>query len=286
MVISNTLDIPKLRLNYFPNTTINKLLILGDDTVIEEFEENPEQISTLCICGNRNSLLSFYNMADYISKFEYLNALSIPFFLIEKLKSGDIPNSVNVLKIDITEDFKQKDNNINWPTDVILPNITSIIFSFCHTASRISNLFGIHPHNFPNLRYLNCKLDKNGKILDYIKPFNHLSFLEVEHIGNNSLFDVIPDQLKNLIIVDTGRDFQTNGISRIRSLEAVLFNSIKAEIDCSIFNSLSHLKELTIWNSKRITNIEALLECKCLKKISIINCGNPLKNLLHRFLST
>lgn len=52
MVISNTLDIPKLRLNYFPNTTINKLLILGDDTVIEEFEENPEQISTLCICGN------------------------------------------------------------------------------------------------------------------------------------------------------------------------------------------------------------------------------------------
>ena len=115
-----------------------------------------------------------------------------------------------------------------------LPNITSIIFSFCHTASRISNLFGIHPHNFPNLRYLNCKLDKNGKILDYIKPFNHLSFLEVEHIGNNSLFDVIPDQLKNLIIVDTGRDFQTKWHITNKKFGSSAFNSIKAEIDCSI----------------------------------------------------
>lgn len=133
------------------------------------------------------------------------------------------------------------------------------------------------------MRYLKCKLDKKGKVLDDIKPFNNLSFLEVEHIGNNLLFDAIPDQLKNLIIVDAGRDFQTNGISQIKNLEAALFNSIKAEIDCSVFTSLSYLKELAIWNSKKIINIEALLECECLKKISIINCGSPLKNLLHRF---
>lgn len=80
MGISNTLDIPKLRLKYFPNITVNKLLVLGNDTVIEDFEENSEQVSTLCICGNRNSMVSFYDMTDYISKFDYLNALSIPFF--------------------------------------------------------------------------------------------------------------------------------------------------------------------------------------------------------------
>jgi len=275
------MNIPKLRLNYFPNTIANKLHVLNNNMIVEEFEEDLDQISTLCIDGNEKDILSSNILGD-LYKFRHLNVLSIPSFLIGQLKKGDIPNSVSILKINIPEKFKQKRIDIIRP-DVILPNVKSIIFSFSSNSIRIDNLLGISPKNFPNLEYLNCRLDKKGKILDFIKPFKSLLFLEVEFVGNNPLFESISAQLKTLVIVGADHEFQINDISKIKNLEAILLNGIKSEINCSVFTFLSNLKELSIWNSKKIINIESLLNCKYLKNISVINCGNPFRKLHHRF---
>ena len=161
------MDIPKLRLNYFPNTIANKLHVLKNNMIVEEFEEDLDQVSTLCIDGNEKDILSSNILGD-LYKFRHLNVLSIPFFFDwSNLKKKIYQNTVSILKINIPENFKQKHIDIICP-DVILPNVKSIIFSFSSNSIRIDNLLGISPNNFPNLEYLNCRLDKKGKILDFI----------------------------------------------------------------------------------------------------------------------
>ena len=53
------MDIPKLRLNYFPNTIANKLHVLKNNMIVEEFEEDLDQVSTLCIDGNEKRYIVF-----------------------------------------------------------------------------------------------------------------------------------------------------------------------------------------------------------------------------------
>lgn len=276
------MNIPKLRLEYFPNTTENRLHVLSNRVVLEKSESNPMQITTLCISGSMKNILSSFNIAERLSAFKHLNALSIPAFLIGKLKDGDIPNSVSILKINITEDIKPNDANFLW-SDITLPNIKSIIFSFPSTAILFDSLLGIKPHNFPNLEYLNCRIDKKGKILNSINLFKSLTFLEVEFVGNHLLFKSISSQLRVLIIVGASNKFQLSGISDIQSLEMVLLNGVRSDIDCSIFSLLPKLNELAVWNSKKILNIEALLDCKQLKTISFINCENPFRGIRDKF---
>lgn len=279
---NRVMNIPTLRLEYFPNTTVNKLHVLGNRVVIEKSDDDSAQITTLCIYGSRKNILSSFNFADSLSTFKHLNVLSIPAFLIGKLKEGDIPNSVSILRIDITEDMKPSDTNLTWP-NITLLNVKSIIFSFSSTSIPLDSLLGITPSNFPNLEYLNCRIDKKGTILNSINLFKTLKFLEVEYVGNNSLFKSISSQLKVLIIVGADSKFQLNDISYIQSLEMILLNGFKSEIDCSIFPLLPKLNELAIWNSRKILDIEALLDCKQLKTISVINCGNPFKKVRHKF---
>ncbi|MEE6259085.1 hypothetical protein [Plantactinospora sonchi] len=60
-------------------------------------------------------------------------------------------------------------------------------------------------------------------------------------------------------------------------LTALRLNGLRAEIDCALFQALPELVDLTILNSKRTINVEALLDCRKLSHLSVVNCGNPFR---------
>lgn len=277
------LELPKHRLKYFPNLMRNRLRVLSNHTVVEEFEDNVESISALYVYGSKEGLNGKFDFGQALQRYANLKALSVPYYLIPKFNELGIPESIEVLAIEVPEEIRKNDK-IPVFHDFVAPNIKSLIISYKIPSPSVcvDNLFDITPRDLPNLEYLNCRIDKRGSVIDKIRSFKTLSFLEVEYSGDNNLFDAVSSPLDSLVIVGSGRNFSLRNISRIDTLKRVLLNGMKCEIDCSVFSLLPNLKELAIWNSKKLLNVEALFDSNKLRKLSLINCGKPLREIYGR----
>ena len=101
-------------------------------------------------------------------------------------------------------------------------------------------------------------------------------------MSNENVFDFIGSPLKAMSIVDAGGGFPIANIPG--SVELLWLNNLRCELDCAMLASLPRLREVNLLNSRKIANIEALLESRTLESVQFINCGKPFtRELKQRF---
>lgn len=128
----------------------------------------------------------------------------------------------------------------------------------------------------PPLEFLRTNISGNRAVAERIGGLTTLRHLEVVDLGNREV--LVRSPLRALELGGTGRDFPLGRVvGGIGTLEALRLNGVRADIDGAVLRTLPKLVELTVLNSKRFLNLDALLDCPKLASVTFVNCGNPFK---------
>lgn len=157
--------------------------------------------------------------------------------------------------------------------DTALPGLRALMWVSSYTTPRLPQV--VDP--LPPLEFLHTNVTGDDAVLRQLEDLPALRHLELVDLKNADVVDHLVAPLRVLEIGGTGRDFPVARLAAIPTLQAVRLNGVRAEIDCTVFQALPDLVQLTVLNSKRIVNVEALLDCPKLANIMFLNCGNPFK---------
>ncbi|ACU63823.1 hypothetical protein [Chitinophaga pinensis] len=243
-----------------------------------------DQISELRLLPTK-SQLSKLKFPDYVKDLEHLHFLEIPLPFLSVITQDDLPGGLKALTISNDGEHEEwvTKKLPEWP-GIVLPHLKALFFFSAFTSKELPSLLNISQEHFPALKYLACRMDKKGNILKDIAKFSTLDHLEVEFAWNTDLIDHINSPLKALSIIGAEKNFNVNDLSKLQELQTVWLNGIKAPIDCTVFTTLPDLLEVNVLNSKKIEHPEALLDCKKLKSLFFLNCGQPFKKIKDQFL--
>lgn len=204
-------------------------------------------------------------------------------FDLNFLENGEIkklPASVRSIILSrslIYPDLWEKliEDKIEWDESVRLESLESLLIIADEEKNGITNK--ISQENFPKLGYLGFGFSNKDE-LNLFRRFSSLSDLELSHLRDYPIFEHIEHlPIFSLDIIGANNKFDLSGVKNLKTLNFLRLNGLRSEIDCRIFTEIPNLKELVVLNSKKILNIEALLECEKLASINFLDCGNPFK---------
>ncbi|MEO3816105.1 hypothetical protein [Plantactinospora sp. B24E8] len=199
-----------------------------------------------------------------------LAALHLPTPLVPLLTPTGVPAGLPTLVI--SHDHLSPVPEAPLAADAVLPGLRAVMFVNSSPVPPLAQI--LDP--LPPLEFLSTALG-DDEVLRQIRDLTTLRHLELAHLGNVDVFAHITAPLRAMEIGGTGTRFPVARLATLPTLRALRLNGLRAEIDCRVFRELPELVELTILNSKRITHVEALLECRKLSHLSLTNCGNPFR---------
>ena len=162
-----------------------------------------------------------------------------------------------------------------WNENVRLENLDALFIIADEEKTKITT--GISAENLPSLKYLGFAFSNKDE-LETFGRFTALTDLEISNLRDFPIFEHIEHlPLFSLDLTGTNNKFEIAGIKKLKTLKYVRLNGVRSEIDCRLFTELPELTELVVLNSKKILNIEALLDCKNLVSISFLDCADPFK---------
>lgn len=166
-------------------------------------------------------------------------------------------------------------NKVEWHEDTRLENLEAIFIIADEEKEKITTK--ISAETLPNLKYLGFKFTNKDE-LETFNRFTDLTDLELSDLRDFPVFERIAHlPLYSLDLTGTNNKFDISGVKTLKTLKYLRLNGIRSEIDCNIFTELPELTELIVLNSKKISNVEALLDCKNLKSINFLDCADPFK---------
>jgi hypothetical protein len=156
---------------------------------------------------------------------------------------------------------------------VALPGLRALMWVSSITVPRLPQV--IDP--LPPLEFLCTNVSGDPAVLRQVRSLPTLRHLELIHLKNVDVFDHIQAPLQALELSSTGRDFPFRKLSTVPTLEALRLKGVRTEVDCAVFATLPELVDLDVIDTRKIVNIEALLDHPRLASIRFLNCGNPFK---------
>jgi hypothetical protein len=203
-----------------------------------------------------NLLLELPNLKDLISPIE----------LFKQKEKISLP--CRTLSVDKLTLFDKKSSNDL--SDIEFNNLKLLIINDMNSLNKSIDL---DAQRLPALEYLETPLSENKFCsINNILKINGIKRLILRHCKSQNV-----ESLSSKLLLTLGLTNYSNKIDFIQdiySLEILYFNSIHSEIDCNVFKQLPNLKEINILNSKKIINVEALLDCKRLESIYFFRCNN------------
>ena len=213
----------------------------------------------------------------FLSILKNLEHISFDLMFLRKEEIEKLPTSVR--SVILSRDSKYADvwnqDNIEWDENTCLENLEALLIIADEEKTKLIN--HISQETCPKLNYLGFRFS-NKEELDVFSRFSNLTDLELSYLREYPIFEYIKHlPIFSLDITGTNNKFALAEIQSLKNLQYLRLNGVRSEIDCQIFTELPKLEEIVILNSKKILNIQALLECKNLVSVSFLDCGNPFK---------
>lgn len=122
--------------------------------------------------------------------------------------------------------------------------------------------------------------------LEVFQRFSSLTDLELTNLRDYPILQHVAHlPLVSLDLSGTTAKFDPSGLAKLSSLQMLRLNGLRCEFDCQLLGQLSNLQELVVLNSKKLRNVESLLQMKQLTRLSFLDCANPFKGgLYQRFI--
>lgn len=227
--------------------------------------ENMAKVRGLALCPTAAQLKKAV-LPAYLPDLVNLESLTLPAPLVAHLTSGTVTSLV------IGNDDGQVPS-APLAADVALPRLRALTWVSSLTTPSLPQV--VDP--LPPLEFLRTNVSGEEAVLRQLRDLTALRHLELVDVKDVDVFDHLAAPLTALEIAGAGRDFPVARLASIPTLEALRLNGIRAEVDCAVFRELPGLVQLTVLNSKKIANVEALLDCPKSASVTFVNCGNPFK---------
>ncbi|WP_374173282.1 hypothetical protein [Flavobacterium tructae] len=129
---------------------------------------------------------------SYVVKLPNLKQLDIPISFLEKINEDSLPECLETLIITANDSYiSTKSNYPSFPS-AGLEKIKGLVLDTPTWLNLNFSDISISQNNFPNLKYLNTGIDKEGLILQNIKDLQNLDFIEIHNLGSHQIFDYLP----------------------------------------------------------------------------------------------
>jgi hypothetical protein len=225
------------------------------------------EVRDLALCPTEAQLRKAV-LPAYLPDLVNLEALTLPAPLAVRLTPGSVGERVRTLVLGNPDGLVPA---APLAADVVLPGLRALMWVSSLTTPTLTQV----ADPLPPLEFLYTNVSKD--VLRQLEDLPTLRHLELADLKDVDVFDHLTAPLKVLEIGGAGRAFPVGGLASVPTLTAVRLNGIRAEIDCTVFRALPELGQLTVLNSKKITNIDALLDCPKLASVTFVNCGNPFR---------
>jgi len=237
---------------------------------------DPQTIALRLMPTYRQMQKAKFRLPVSLAAYSRLDFLQIPLAMLTRLQPGELPQSLRKLQIINTED-PLPDSKVNWQVlgETAIDSLT--IHNDGGSADCSHVLEGIEDL-LPRLRYLSYDRRRNGNL---VSGALNLEVLVVSSAGNGDWLPNIPAGLKALALIGADRGCNLGHLHHLHALETLLLNSIRS-LDVAALADLTSLRELEILNSRSWTHTERLAELP-LSRLTIIDCGKPLKGMQHLF---
>ena len=229
--------------------------------------EDVSEVRDLALCPT-DAQLRKARLPAYLPDLVHLAALTLPAPLAVRLTPGSVGGRVRTLVL------ANQDGQVPaapLAADAVLPGLRALMWVSSLTTPTLPQV----ADPLPPLEFLYTNL--SADLLPRLEGLPSLRHLELTHVNDTDVFAHLTAPLTALLIGGAGRDFPVARLASVPTLTAVRLNGIRAEIDCAVFRELPCLGQLTVLNSKKITNVDALLDCGHLASITFVNCGNPFR---------
>ncbi|WDZ85569.1 hypothetical protein [Micromonospora cathayae] len=198
-----------------------------------------------------------------------LQTLAVPVPLLPLLGPATVPTDLATLVVSHYSEHPEPDS----PADLAdaLPGLRALLVVSSVPRPGPADLIG----PLPRLRFLATPVHRQRRMLDRVAELDTLDHLELSHLGDLDVFDHLRAPLRALELAGTGRAFPIDRLRELSTVTALRLNSIGAELDCAIFRDLPELTDLTVLNSRRVRNVEALVDCPKLAHVTFVDCRDP-----------
>jgi hypothetical protein len=134
----------------------------------------------------------------------------------------------------------------------------------------------------PALRSLEFTVTTQAE-METLQRFRALTDLHLGNVPRSvwSSIDHLP--LVALELSGFAKDFVFAPFIALAKLRYLRINGCRSEIDCAVFADMPNLTEIDFLNCKKLRNVEALLLCKKLKRLDVLDCGRPFRGLSDAF---
>lgn len=229
--------------------------------------EDVSEVRDFALCPT-DAQLRKATLPAYLPDLVNLEALTLPAPLAVRLTRGSVGDRVRTLVLG------NQDGQVPaapLAADAVLPGLRALMWVSSLTTPTMPQV--VDP--LPPLEFLYTNV--SGDLLPQLEGLPSLRHLELVDLKDVDVFAHLTAPLEALMIGGTGRGFPVARLATVPTLTAVRLNGIRAELDCAVFCALPELVQLTVLNSKKITNVDALLDCPNLASITFVNCGNPFR---------
>ena len=232
--------------------------------------ETIEKMRCVHLCPTRAQLRTAV-LPPFLAALPHLRTLGLPAQLLPQLRAGAVPPQLPMLVVDHDGDGPVPE--VPLALDAALPGLRGLMFVTAVAPPHLTDFVSLPP----TLEFLHTNVSGSRAVLDQVRELRNLRHLELRDVRGLDVFADIRAPLRALEIAGADRDLPVERLATVPTLRAVRLNGVRAELDCAVFQALPELTDLTVLNSKRVSNVEALLDCPKLRGITFVNCANPFK---------
>jgi hypothetical protein len=210
-----------------------------------------------------------------------IGTILLPHTLVPQLSNEALPSSVACLQLVYDSKFQPRDawDDVRWP-DIQLRNVAGLFQRTNQVPSTNWTKSGLAGERLPNLKFLSCEMEGLQRALLVVQTFSQLQHLELENVKKTSIWPQLPPTLEALKLTQAATGFSFNGVGSLPALQTLAIFNARCEIDCEIFSQSKQLVEVSIVDSKKLKNLDALLEHATLRSIRFLDCGKPFTEAL------
>lgn len=228
-------------------------------------------------------------LPPFVKNLTKLENISFDLSFLRNLNQNSLPDSLRSLTLTRNLEHPEiiealEDEPVEWREEIILKNLEAL--KLIADDEKTGVIETVSKEVFPSLKFLAFDVSEESE-LEVFEKFSALTDVELLYIKDFDVFSRLEHlPLISLDLGGTNNKFDLSGIEKIKTLQFVRLNSVRSEIDCRTFKSLPELKEIIILNSKKIVNVEALLDCENLASIEFLDCSDPFKKgIAEKFMS-
>ncbi|MGC8337830.1 hypothetical protein [Cronobacter sakazakii] len=205
-----------------------------------------------------------------------LTFLQMPLELMVNLEPGDLPVGLKSLML-VHSETSVYSAPIAWRALAESTALEALILQNDFGSVSCADFTYVSDFRMLNLTFLSYDSSKNGKLATLIDNHKILELISIDNITKDEINSEAVRKASGLSLIGVDKSIDLHSLEGLSYLEAIFINGAKCEIDCSAFDKIPKIKEVEIINSKKITNPAALLANRNIKKIVVVNCGNPFK---------